>query len=149
MCYYHTYLVLFLCLLQCYLIKLKVLYHSAEENEDMSINQLDDLIIEELIQPKEGGGRKLLKHAFKYFQILSEVKDLIEKQDAEGFDTLRNVTKCGPKWIKTKYEEDKLKEVYKWKTDDLKHLNATIESTFNIWNSFNLQLYSNLIDQLT
>lgn len=142
-CHHNTLLLLYL--LQFILIRSKVLYHSAEENKDLTITQLDSLIIEELIHPKEGGGRKLLKHAFKYYETLTEVKDLIEKQDIAGFDTLRNITKSGPKWIKTKYNESELREVYKWKTDDLKHLNVTIGSTYNLWHSFNLQLYTNLI----
>lgn len=132
--------------LQLYAVRANILYHSVEKNKDMTILQLDNLIVEELIHPKEGGGRKLLKHTFNYFQSLSEVRDLIEAKDIDGFSILRNITLEGPKWIKTNYDEKMLKKVYNWKTDDLKHLNASIESTYNIWNSFNFQLLSSVID---
>lgn len=112
--------------------KLDVLYHSAEANKNMTINELDELIIEELTNPKEGGGKRLLKHAFKYYLTLEEVEELVKVDDPYGFEIGRNMT-CGPRWIATRYDEKVLKETYNFKNSDLLHLNATIESTYNKW----------------
>uniref|UniRef100_A0A1B6HSJ0 Uncharacterized protein n=1 Tax=Homalodisca liturata TaxID=320908 RepID=A0A1B6HSJ0_9HEMI len=120
----------------------KIFYHSAEEKKDMSILELDRLIIEELTHPKEGGGRKLLKHAFKYFDSLDEIKDLVEEKDPSGFDVLRNISYEGPKWIRTEYDHNLLKTVYKWKKDDFAHLDAIIENTHSMWHSFTFHCFN-------
>lgn len=103
---------------------------------NISMTELDDRIIKNILHPVKGQGNELVKNTFQYYDILDDAKNLVDDGQPEGQHILNQIGPEGPKWVKVKYDEDLLRCTYNWVTSDLTHFVATMDATIELWESF-------------
>lgn len=109
---------------------------TSEENYcNVSMAELDDRIIKNILHPVKGQGNELIKNLFQYYDILDDAKNLVDDGLPEGQKILSEIGPGGPKWVKVKYNEDLLRYTYNWITRDMTHFVGTIDATVELWES--------------
>uniref|UniRef100_A0A1B6HVT7 Uncharacterized protein n=1 Tax=Homalodisca liturata TaxID=320908 RepID=A0A1B6HVT7_9HEMI len=119
-------------------------YSSVSENSshesvncyNISMTDLDDLIIKNILHPERGKGNDLMKNTFTYYDILDDAKNFVDEGNPKGKKIMDEVGRDGPKWVKVKFDEDLLRCTYNWKSQDMTHFVAAIDATVELWESF-------------
>uniref|UniRef100_A0A1B6KR54 Uncharacterized protein n=1 Tax=Graphocephala atropunctata TaxID=36148 RepID=A0A1B6KR54_9HEMI len=114
--------------------------HNSSESVDLrniSVNELDMLITESILHPQKGKGEELMKNTFTYYDILDDVKNLMDEGHPMGQRIVDEIGIEGPKWVKVKFNESILRRMFNWVSRDMSHFVATIDTTVELWDSLN------------
>lgn len=103
---------------------------------NISVRELDSIIIENIVHPVKGKGDDLVRNSFMYYDILDDVKNLFDEGNLKGRQLLDEIGREGPQWVGVEWDEHLLRSTYNWKRTDLIHFAATIDATVELWESF-------------
>lgn len=102
---------------------------------NVSLTELNDLIVKNILQPVKGREKDIVNNIFMYYDILDDAKNLVDDGRPEGQRIVDEIGPEGPEWVKVKFDEHLLRCTYNWVSRDLSHFVGSRDATIELWQS--------------
>jgi hypothetical protein len=112
-------------------------YQKVSFYKNITLEDLDNRLINMMRNPQKGKGADLMDGSFWYYSQLEDMELALKKNETNALEVIRNHVKKGrPKFATTPLNKSLIKQQFLWDKGDFLEFGVNVEGTNWIWDKF-------------